>query len=55
MTNKELQYDIDALKNNVSKAENNIKLFEDAIVKEMEIIRRLKYLIKELESRGSTK
>jgi peptidoglycan hydrolase CwlO-like protein len=46
-----LQYDLEALKANVVKAEKNIDVFEEAITKEREGIKRLKQMITILEER----
>ena len=46
-----LQYDVDALKVGIEKCRNSIKIFDDAIQKELSTIREYQEMIAVLESR----
>ena len=49
------EYDIEALRKNIEKCNDNIKIFEEAIRKEEETKRYLRNIIKTLEEKyGST-
>jgi hypothetical protein len=50
--NESLQYDIDALRKNLEKCDKNIKIFEEAISKEIANKKRLRQMINTLEERN---
>ncbi len=48
-----LQYDIDALRDNVQRCKANIRTFKEAIAKERATIKQLKYMIGVLEEKAA--
>lgn len=48
-----IEYDIDALRDNIIRCDNNIKTFEEAIEKEQEQKRELRDMIRTLEDKQS--
>jgi prefoldin subunit 5 len=49
--NRNREYDLDALKSNLDRCDNNIKTFEDAIAKEYETKKEYQRIIAELEAK----
>ncbi len=45
-------YNVDALKRGIESAKKNIKTFEDAILKEKEMIKEYRFMIKHLEEKA---
>jgi len=50
---KDVQYDLDAMEKAIVKANDNIKIFEDAIVNEYNTITEYRKIIKDLRERES--
>jgi hypothetical protein len=50
-----MAYDKDALKAGVEKAKENIKIFREAIAKEMQTIADYEYMIQEIEANEKRK
>ena len=47
----DIEYDLDALKVGIDKCHNNVKVFEDAITREYDTVRRYKKLVADLETK----
>lgn len=47
----DIEYDLDALKVGIDKCHNSVKIFEDAITREYDTIRRYKRIVADLEQK----